>query len=135
MNTTPCRIINATAPIRICDLGGWTDTWFAERGAVLNIGVYPYAEVQLFVKQGNNSGMRSIVVNAENFGDRYAVPLPIEYEKHPLLEACLDIMELPDDWRWKSIFIPVRRPAVPQALPPPSVLPCSAHWTCLHQDA
>ena len=97
MNTTPCRIINATAPIRICDLGGWTDTWFAERGAVLNIGVYPYAEVQLFVRHNDNADKRSIVVNAENFGDRYAVPLPIEYEKHPLLEACLDIMELPDD--------------------------------------
>jgi len=23
------RIVNAIAPIRICDLGGWTDTWFA----------------------------------------------------------------------------------------------------------
>lgn len=97
MNSSPCRIINATAPIRICDLGGWTDTWFAERGVVLNIGVYPYAEVQLFVRRGDKSGARDIVVNAENFGDRYAVPLPIEYEKHPLLEACLDIMELPDD--------------------------------------
>ncbi len=94
---TPHRVINATAPIRICDLGGWTDTWFAERGAVLNIGVYPYAEVQLFVKRSGTPGVREIILNAENFGDRYAVPLPIEYEKHPLLEACLDIMDLPDD--------------------------------------
>lgn len=97
MNSPSCRIINATAPIRICDLGGWTDTWFAERGSVLNIGVYPYAEVQLFARQDATSNERSIVVNAENFGDRYAVPLPIEYEKHPLLEACLDIMELPEN--------------------------------------
>lgn len=88
------RIINATAPIRICDLGGWTDTWFAERGTVLNIGVYPYAEVQLFVRR---SARRDILIHAENFGERYAVPMPIEYDKHPLLEACLDIMELPDD--------------------------------------
>ena len=36
---TPRRVINAMAPIRICDLGGWTDTWFAETGAVFNIGV------------------------------------------------------------------------------------------------
>ncbi|MCK5861881.1 MAG: GHMP kinase [Candidatus Hydrogenedentes bacterium] len=102
MDTTPCRIINATAPIRICDLGGWTDTWFAERGVVLNIGVYPYAEVQLFVRHGKKSTVRDIVINAENFGDRYAVPLPIEYEKHPLLEACLDIMELPDDLSFEA---------------------------------
>ncbi len=97
MDNAPIRIINATAPIRICDLGGWSDTWFAERGTVLNIGVYPYAEVQLFVKRSGAPGVREIVLNAENFGDRYAVPLPIEYEKHPLLEACLDIMELPND--------------------------------------
>ena len=31
------RIINAVAPIRICDLGGWTDTWFSETGNILNI--------------------------------------------------------------------------------------------------
>lgn len=88
------HIINATAPIRVCDLGGWTDTWFAEHGAVLNIGVYPYAEAQLFVRRG---GARDIVIHAENFGERYAVSMPIEYDKHPLLEACLDIMELPED--------------------------------------
>jgi len=78
-------------------LGGWTDTWFAEQGAVLNIGVYPYAEVQLFVRPGGASDTRDIVVHAENFGDRYALPMPIEYDKHPLLEACLDIMDLPEN--------------------------------------
>lgn len=97
MTDNPIRIINATAPIRVCDLGGWTDTWFAERGTVLNIGVYPYAEVQLFVRKSGGMDARNIVVHAENFGERYAVPLPIEYEKHPLLEACLDIMELPEN--------------------------------------
>lgn len=97
MSTPPFRIINATAPIRICDLGGWTDTWFAERGTVLNIGVYPYAEAQLFVKKIAPGKARELVIHAENFGERYAVPLPIEYEKHPLLEACLDVMEVPED--------------------------------------
>ena len=50
-SSNPRRVINATAPIRICDLGGWTDTWFAETGAVFNIGVYPYAEVQIYVTE------------------------------------------------------------------------------------
>ena len=45
----PLRIINSVAPIRICDNGGWTDTWFAEHGKIFNIGVYPYAEVQIEV--------------------------------------------------------------------------------------
>ncbi len=37
----PLRIINCTVPIRICDIGGWTDTWFARHGRVLNIAVTP----------------------------------------------------------------------------------------------
>ena len=41
--------MNAVAPIRICDIGGWTDTWFAGFGAVFNIAVYPYVEVQIQV--------------------------------------------------------------------------------------
>ena len=92
------RVINATAPIRICDLGGWTDTWFAETGAVFNIGVYPYAEVQIYVTETPPGQDRKIVIHAENFGDRYVLdPGPIEYDKHPLLEACLDSMELPEN--------------------------------------
>jgi len=35
------RVIRAEAPVRICDLGGWTDTWFAEHGAVCSIAVTP----------------------------------------------------------------------------------------------
>lgn len=89
------RVINAMAPIRICDLGGWTDTWFAETGAVLNIGVYPYAEVQIYVKE-MASADRRIIVNAENFGERYDIePGSIQYNRHPLLEASIDIMDLP----------------------------------------
>ena len=45
----PIRTINSVAPIRICDNGGWTDTWFAKHGKIFNIGVYPYSEVQLDV--------------------------------------------------------------------------------------
>ena len=35
------------APIRIFDLGGWSNTWFAKHGAVLNIAVSPYAECRI----------------------------------------------------------------------------------------
>jgi len=90
------RVINAVAPIRICDLGGWTDTWFAERGAVLNIGVYPYAEVQIYVSETPAGDDRKITIHAENFGERYQIdPTHIEYDRHPLLEASIDIMQLP----------------------------------------
>ena len=49
---TPLTIINSLAPIRICDMGGWTDTWFAQHGSVFNIAVSPYAEVQIGVLAG-----------------------------------------------------------------------------------
>ncbi|MCL4216415.1 MAG: GHMP kinase, partial [Candidatus Hydrogenedentes bacterium] len=81
------RIINAMAPIRVCDLGGWTDTWFANSGAVLNIGVYPYAEVQILVTEDDVDEPR-IVINAENYGERYEIdPAHIRYDRHPLLES------------------------------------------------
>jgi len=91
------RIINATAPIRICDLGGWTDTWFAETGAVLNIGVYPYAEVQIYVTMCER-GCPRVIVNAENFGDRYHFRTDRDgYDRHPLIEAAIRMMEIPQE--------------------------------------
>jgi len=90
------RIINAMAPIRVCDLGGWTDTWFADAGAVCNIAVYPFAEVQVYAFPGRTE-VRQITINAENYGERYTLhPDPGVYDKHPLLEASIDILELPD---------------------------------------
>ena len=52
----PLRIINCVAPIRICDNGGWTDTWFAKSGKIFNIGVYPYVEVQMDVFKNRRRG-------------------------------------------------------------------------------
>ena len=43
------RVINSRAPIRVCDIGGWTDTWFAQHGKVLNMAVSPRVEVQIEV--------------------------------------------------------------------------------------
>lgn len=33
-------------PVRVCDVGGWTDTWFAERGRVCSLAVEPGVSVQ-----------------------------------------------------------------------------------------
>ena len=90
-------VINAVAPIRICDLGGWTDTWFAGTGTILNIGVYPYAEVQLHVTRTPPDQPRRITIFAENFCERYDYKCSPGYDRHPLLEASINIMELPED--------------------------------------
>lgn len=93
----PLRIINCVAPIRICDNGGWTDTWFAGHGTIFNIGVYPYAEAQIKVFPYNGEGDR-VVIFAENFGQRFAVnPQSSNYRHHPLLEAAVDYMRIPKD--------------------------------------
>jgi D-glycero-alpha-D-manno-heptose-7-phosphate kinase len=41
------RTVTATAPVRVCDLGGWTDTWFARRGLVVSIAVRPGATARV----------------------------------------------------------------------------------------
>lgn len=94
---TALRTINSAAPIRICDNGGWTDTWFAEHGKIFNIAVYPYAEVQMKVFRHDAAHPR-ITIHAENYGQRYVIDKPTgSYTKHPLLEAAFEYMHIPDD--------------------------------------
>jgi len=101
----PVKIINSVAPIRICDNGGWTDTWFAEYGKIFNIGVYPYAEVQIEVYPYNGESDR-IVIYAENFGERYVVkPENLGWDRHPLIEAAIERMRIPDEFAFQvTIF-------------------------------
>lgn len=93
----PLRTINSVAPIRICDNGGWTDTWFAESGKIFNVGVYPYVEVQIEVypRRGRNE---HVTVFAENYGDRFvANAADSAWDKHPLLHAAIARMKVPKD--------------------------------------
>jgi D-glycero-alpha-D-manno-heptose-7-phosphate kinase len=83
----PVRTITATAPIRICDNGGWTDTWFARRGKVFNLAVRPLVTVRI---DAFPAGTREspVVLNAQNYGVRYAPVLDATaWGPHPLLEA------------------------------------------------
>jgi D-glycero-alpha-D-manno-heptose-7-phosphate kinase len=95
----PLRIINAVAPIRICDNGGWTDTWFAGHGKIFNIAVYPYAEVQVQVyRYDKGAGADRVIIHAENYGDHYVRDLRMDgWQKHPLLEAAIRRMRVPED--------------------------------------
>jgi D-glycero-alpha-D-manno-heptose-7-phosphate kinase len=95
MHASLQRIVNAVAPIRIADNGGWTDTWFAGHGTIFNIGIYPYAEVQIAVYPNDGSRDR-VVIRAENYGDQYAVrETQGVWTKHPLLEAAIQYMKVP----------------------------------------
>jgi D-glycero-alpha-D-manno-heptose-7-phosphate kinase len=95
-NRRPLRVINSVAPIRIADNGGWTDTWFARHGKIFNIGVYPYAEVQIDVFPAGHEQER-IQVLAENYGEHFTVvPGAAQRDHHPLLEAAIEFMHVPE---------------------------------------
>lgn len=88
-------IIQCTAPIRICDLGGWTDTWFAGSGKVLNIAVFPSVEVTVLTRP-KRAHEPQITIHAENYGDVYTRRARArKWTKHPLIEAGFKLFELP----------------------------------------
>ena len=94
---TPSRIIRATAPIRICDNGGWTDTQVAQRGKVFNLAVRPLVSVRI---DAFPSGTREahVILNVRNYGVRYAPALDAPtWGPHPLLEAACREIRPPDD--------------------------------------
>jgi len=92
---SPDRVINSIAPIRVCDNGGWSDTWFARHGKVFSIAVSPYVEVQMKVYE-RSEGRPRITIHAENYGERYAIEEPNGvYDKHPLIEAAMDYASIP----------------------------------------
>jgi D-glycero-alpha-D-manno-heptose-7-phosphate kinase len=93
----PIRLINAAAPIRICDNGGWTDTWFAERGKIFNIGVSPWVEVQI-AAYPRAARADQITLHAESYGERYVVDLGRPGRgRHALLEQAIAEGAPPDD--------------------------------------
>src|SRR5512141_852637 len=88
-------VVTAAAPIRVCDCGGWTDTWFARYGRVFNIAVRPCVEVQVAVFPAA-SDRPPVVLNALDLGDRYAPASRAGvWDRHPLLEATLAAVPLP----------------------------------------
>lgn len=87
-------MIEASAPVRICDHGGWTDTWFGGPGRVLNVAVRPGVEVSIT----RTDSHQKVVLDVEAFDDRYPViPGAPRPGRHPLLEAAIDRLPPPDD--------------------------------------
>ncbi len=92
------RPINASAPVRICDIGGWTDTWFAQHGAVLSIAVEPRVHVQIFPHE-RAEGDQQVTVYAANYKESFVFAPTTESPKgkHALIEAAFCIMQIPSD--------------------------------------
>ena len=62
-------IIEAVASNRVGDFGGWTDTWFAESGAVVNFAIDLFARVTLRTRKrpGNPHRLDSRKRDKETF--------------------------------------------------------------------
>ena len=85
-------IIESIAGNRVCDFGGWTDTWFAKSGAVLNFAVDLYARVTIRTRE-----RPGITLFAQDYQDQIEIDdiSNIDYDsKHALLLAALKIMNI-----------------------------------------
>jgi D-glycero-alpha-D-manno-heptose-7-phosphate kinase len=103
------RTVHARAPLRINDIGGWTDTWFAKQGNVLNLAVDPPVEVQIRVRENEEKTEERVLVHAENYGETFAVvPERPASRPHAFLQHTIAMVPLPREWRLEiDIFSPV----------------------------
>jgi D-glycero-alpha-D-manno-heptose-7-phosphate kinase len=95
----PIKTIYSTAPIRVNDIGGWTDTWFSGEGKVLNMGVSPLVDVQIKVFENERKREDRVLVHAENYGETFFVnPENPDYKIHPLLQGAINSLPIPKDF-------------------------------------
>ncbi len=88
--------VTAEAPVRTCDCGGWTDTWFARHGAVFHIAVNPGVRVVVRSSVARPGPPAPVLLRAENYGDRYAfLPGTRPWVRHALLEAAIESVGVP----------------------------------------
>ncbi|HXW33157.1 MAG TPA: hypothetical protein VEJ87_01170 [Acidimicrobiales bacterium] len=96
VGAAPLRTVSATAPTRICDNGGWTDTWFAGHGNVFNIAVYPNVNVDIKVHPIDALPKR-VMLNSTNVADPHGFESMNHLQQHPLLQATIDEIGVPED--------------------------------------
>jgi len=93
------KIIYSNAPIRINDIGGWTDTWFSGEGKVLNMGVSPSVEVQIKIYENRKIREGKVLVHAVNYRETFFInPEKPSYDNHPLLQAAMSSLPIPKEF-------------------------------------
>ncbi len=89
------RTVSSAAPLRICDNGGWTDTWFAAHGRVFSIAVRPRIEVTLRLSP---CGSGRYEVALASYGERFMWrPGDRPEGRHALVGAVMNAATLPTD--------------------------------------
>jgi len=84
----------ATAPTRICDCGGWTDTWFAGHGAVMHIAITPGVRVTVDATASAAAHPR-VDVHLDNYGESYSFTPERLPGRHPLIETAVTMCPVP----------------------------------------
>ena len=94
----PTKTIHAIAPTRINDIGGWTDTWFAQQGKVLNMAVFPLVEVRIQVLENRENMDQRVLVRLENYGEALWInPENPAFDQHPLIQGTINSVPIPKD--------------------------------------
>ena len=96
-DVAPTRVVIATAPVRVCDIGGWTDTWFAGHGHVCSIAVQPGVTVRA-AAYPRSTRAHAMVVEVVDYGERLVLGPEREVPaRHRLLAAVIDEAGIPGD--------------------------------------
>jgi D-glycero-alpha-D-manno-heptose-7-phosphate kinase len=103
------KMIHARAPLRINDIGGWTDTWFSREGWVLNMAVAPPVEVQVKVFENRERRKKRVLLHTENYGESFWVnPGRPAASPHPFLQHIIGRSRPPEDVKLEiNLFSPV----------------------------
>ncbi|MBN2409175.1 MAG: GHMP kinase [Candidatus Aminicenantes bacterium] len=103
------REVQARAPLRVNDIGGWTDTWFAREGWVLNMAVVPPVEVQIKVIENAERRKKRVLLHLENSGESFWVnPDRPARTPHPFLQHIIARLPPPGQHALEvNLFSPV----------------------------
>jgi D-glycero-alpha-D-manno-heptose-7-phosphate kinase len=100
-------VIEVSVPVRVCDIGGWTDTWFGSPGRVLNVAVRPGIDVTISAIAASGR----VLVDVGDDAAYAVVPGAPRAARSRIVEAAIDILPPPAD-----VGLAVRvRSAVPPA--------------------
>ncbi|MBD3414563.1 MAG: GHMP kinase [Candidatus Aminicenantes bacterium] len=94
------KTIQSHTPVRINDIGGWTDTWFAKKGKVLNMAVSPGVDVSIKVWENIKNEKERVTIHTQNYGETFQVdPDHPKYDQHPLLQAAIHSISVPKKFK------------------------------------
>jgi D-glycero-alpha-D-manno-heptose-7-phosphate kinase len=94
------KVIRTRAPLRLNDIGGWTDTWFSGEGRVLNMAVSPPVEVEIEVFGNEERNPERSCLHVLDYGESFMIdPDEPDFSTHPLLQAALNSIPVPKNLR------------------------------------